>query len=205
MYTGQLTRTCFLFPGATELINILINKCINLCVVFFLQLLAYGGNMVYTVSYNTDQQEQRAIRVTSEPDLIIEVSFQTCAFTFSPLMKSLLTTFLLMCRLYGLSNRFWFLIEFEFYWTPSLNLRDSSGQWAVWSPEIISSLSRRHLGQGHRSGASLTLNTGTACVAGGNSLACFMHSCLQHYLSFPASNWLLHRWRPLNEVANKSW
>ncbi|XP_030260302.1 laminin subunit alpha-2 isoform X4 [Sparus aurata] len=36
------------------------------------KLLAYGGNVVYTVSYNTDQQEQRAIRVTSEPDLIIE-------------------------------------------------------------------------------------------------------------------------------------
>ena len=55
--------------------------------------------MVYTVSYNTDQQEQRAIRVTSEPDLIIEVSFQTRAFTFSPLMKSLLTAFLLMSLL----------------------------------------------------------------------------------------------------------
>lgn len=31
--------------------------------------------MVYTVSYTTDQHEQMAIRVTSEPDLIIEVSF----------------------------------------------------------------------------------------------------------------------------------
>ncbi|XP_074541079.1 laminin subunit alpha-2 [Halichoeres trimaculatus] len=36
------------------------------------KLTAYGGRVVYTVSYNTDQQEQRAIRVTSEPDLIIE-------------------------------------------------------------------------------------------------------------------------------------
>ncbi|XP_026175287.1 laminin subunit alpha-2 isoform X3 [Mastacembelus armatus] len=33
---------------------------------------AYGGSMLYTVSYTIDQQEQRAIRVTSEPDLIIE-------------------------------------------------------------------------------------------------------------------------------------
>ncbi|XP_029984754.1 laminin subunit alpha-2 isoform X3 [Sphaeramia orbicularis] len=38
------------------------------------KLSAYGGNVVYTVSYTTDQQEQRAIRVTSEPDLIIEGS-----------------------------------------------------------------------------------------------------------------------------------
>ncbi|XP_028252901.1 laminin subunit alpha-2 isoform X2 [Parambassis ranga] len=36
------------------------------------KLLAYGGSLVYTVSYSTDQQEQMAIRVTSEPDLIIE-------------------------------------------------------------------------------------------------------------------------------------
>lgn len=43
----------------------------------FPQLSAYGGNIVYTVSYNTDQQEQVIIRVTSEPDLIIEVSFQS--------------------------------------------------------------------------------------------------------------------------------
>ncbi|XP_029351939.1 laminin subunit alpha-2 isoform X3 [Echeneis naucrates] len=33
---------------------------------------AYGGSVVYSVSYTTDQQEQRPIRVTSEPDLIIE-------------------------------------------------------------------------------------------------------------------------------------
>ncbi|KAK5616507.1 hypothetical protein CRENBAI_009395 [Crenichthys baileyi] len=33
---------------------------------------AYGGNVVFTVSYTTHQQEQVAIRVTSEPDLIIE-------------------------------------------------------------------------------------------------------------------------------------
>ncbi|KAM7367692.1 hypothetical protein PAMP_013975 [Pampus punctatissimus] len=36
------------------------------------KLSAYGGSVVYTVSYTTDQQEQMAIRVTSEPDLIIE-------------------------------------------------------------------------------------------------------------------------------------
>ncbi|XP_029705872.1 LOW QUALITY PROTEIN: laminin subunit alpha-2 [Takifugu rubripes] len=36
------------------------------------KLTAYGGNLAYTVSYNTDQQEQSVIRVTSEPDLIIE-------------------------------------------------------------------------------------------------------------------------------------
>ncbi|XP_055088114.1 laminin subunit alpha-2 isoform X4 [Periophthalmus magnuspinnatus] len=36
------------------------------------KLAAYGGNVVYTVSYTVDQQEQTAIRVTSEPDLIIE-------------------------------------------------------------------------------------------------------------------------------------
>uniref|UniRef100_A0A3Q3VVE3 Basement membrane-specific heparan sulfate proteoglycan core protein n=1 Tax=Mola mola TaxID=94237 RepID=A0A3Q3VVE3_MOLML len=36
------------------------------------KLSAYGGSVVYTVSYNTDQQEQVIIRVTSEPDLIIE-------------------------------------------------------------------------------------------------------------------------------------
>ncbi|XP_056260714.1 laminin subunit alpha-2 isoform X6 [Seriola aureovittata] len=36
------------------------------------KLSAYGGSVVYTVSYTTDQQEQRAIRVTSEHDLIIE-------------------------------------------------------------------------------------------------------------------------------------
>ncbi|XP_061742141.1 laminin subunit alpha-2 isoform X4 [Nerophis ophidion] len=36
------------------------------------KLSAYGGSVVYTVSYSTDQQEQMAIRVTSEPDLIIE-------------------------------------------------------------------------------------------------------------------------------------
>ncbi|XP_061125977.1 laminin subunit alpha-2 isoform X2 [Syngnathus typhle] len=35
------------------------------------KLPAYGGTMVYTVSYTVDQQEQ-GIRVTSEPDLIIE-------------------------------------------------------------------------------------------------------------------------------------
>ncbi|XP_068198951.1 laminin subunit alpha-2 isoform X1 [Antennarius striatus] len=35
---------------------------------------AYGGTVSYTVSYNTDQLEQTAIRVTSEPDLIIEGS-----------------------------------------------------------------------------------------------------------------------------------
>ncbi|XP_037606028.1 laminin subunit alpha-2 isoform X7 [Sebastes umbrosus] len=33
---------------------------------------AYGGSVTYTVSYTTDQQEQAAIRVTSQPDLIIE-------------------------------------------------------------------------------------------------------------------------------------
>ncbi|XP_051908452.1 laminin subunit alpha-2 isoform X2 [Hippocampus zosterae] len=37
------------------------------------KLLAYGGTMVYTVSYTIDQQDQ-IIRVTSEPDLIIEGS-----------------------------------------------------------------------------------------------------------------------------------
>ncbi|XP_075893685.1 laminin subunit alpha-2 isoform X3 [Nelusetta ayraudi] len=36
------------------------------------KLTAYGGFISYTVSYKTDQQEQTAIRVTSEPDLIIE-------------------------------------------------------------------------------------------------------------------------------------
>ncbi|KAM6915637.1 laminin subunit alpha-2 isoform 2-T2 [Xenentodon cancila] len=36
------------------------------------KLTAYGGSVVFTVSYTTDQQEQMAIRVTSEPDLIIE-------------------------------------------------------------------------------------------------------------------------------------
>ncbi|KAF3703025.1 Laminin subunit alpha-2 [Channa argus] len=36
------------------------------------KLTAYGGSIVYTVSYTTDQQEPMAIRVTSEPDLIIE-------------------------------------------------------------------------------------------------------------------------------------
>ncbi|XP_071058103.1 laminin subunit alpha-2 isoform X1 [Pseudochaenichthys georgianus] len=33
---------------------------------------AYGGSLVYTVSYTTDQPEPMAIRVTSQPDLIIE-------------------------------------------------------------------------------------------------------------------------------------
>ncbi|XP_047244519.1 laminin subunit alpha-2 isoform X11 [Girardinichthys multiradiatus] len=36
------------------------------------KILAYGGDVVFTVSYTTHQQEQVAIRVTSEPDLIIE-------------------------------------------------------------------------------------------------------------------------------------
>ncbi|XP_060907751.1 laminin subunit alpha-2 isoform X3 [Labrus mixtus] len=36
------------------------------------KLTAYGGSVVYSVSYSIDQQEQRVIRVTSEPDLIIE-------------------------------------------------------------------------------------------------------------------------------------
>ncbi|XP_031717276.1 laminin subunit alpha-2 [Anarrhichthys ocellatus] len=36
------------------------------------KLSAYGGSLVYTVSYTTDQQEQMAIRVTSQPDLVIE-------------------------------------------------------------------------------------------------------------------------------------
>nr|XP_040016242.1 laminin subunit alpha-2 isoform X6 [Gasterosteus aculeatus aculeatus] len=36
------------------------------------KLSAYGGTLVYTVSYATDQQEQTAIRVTSQPDLVIE-------------------------------------------------------------------------------------------------------------------------------------
>ncbi|XP_041661165.1 laminin subunit alpha-2 isoform X7 [Cheilinus undulatus] len=36
------------------------------------KLTAYGGSVVYTVSYSIDQQQQRAIRVTSEPDVIIE-------------------------------------------------------------------------------------------------------------------------------------
>ncbi|KAI3364158.1 hypothetical protein L3Q82_010974 [Scortum barcoo] len=36
------------------------------------KLSAYGGSIAYTVSYTTDQQEQMTIRVTSEPDLIIE-------------------------------------------------------------------------------------------------------------------------------------
>lgn len=40
-----------------------------------LQLSAYGGNVIFTVSYTVDQQEEESIRVTSEPDLIIEVSF----------------------------------------------------------------------------------------------------------------------------------
>uniref|UniRef100_A0A3Q3D5A7 Basement membrane-specific heparan sulfate proteoglycan core protein n=1 Tax=Hippocampus comes TaxID=109280 RepID=A0A3Q3D5A7_HIPCM len=40
------------------------------------KLPAYGGTMVYTVSYTIDQQDQ-IIRVTSEPDLIIEVSLQS--------------------------------------------------------------------------------------------------------------------------------
>ncbi|XP_015224720.1 PREDICTED: laminin subunit alpha-2 isoform X8 [Cyprinodon variegatus] len=33
---------------------------------------AYGGDVVFTVSYTTHEQEQENIRVTSEPDLIIE-------------------------------------------------------------------------------------------------------------------------------------
>ncbi|XP_047184472.1 laminin subunit alpha-2 isoform X4 [Scophthalmus maximus] len=36
------------------------------------KLKAYGGSVVYTVSYTTDRQGQVAIRVTSEPDLVIE-------------------------------------------------------------------------------------------------------------------------------------
>lgn len=36
------------------------------------KLTAYGGSVVYTVSYTTDQQEQTRIRITSEPDIIIE-------------------------------------------------------------------------------------------------------------------------------------
>ncbi|XP_056150110.1 laminin subunit alpha-2 [Lampris incognitus] len=36
------------------------------------KLLAYGGSLSYTVSYTTDQQQQTAIRVTSQPDLVIE-------------------------------------------------------------------------------------------------------------------------------------
>ncbi|KAM4601168.1 laminin subunit alpha-2 [Polymixia lowei] len=36
------------------------------------KLSAYGGSLVYTVSYTTDQQQQTAVRVTSQPDLIIE-------------------------------------------------------------------------------------------------------------------------------------
>ncbi|XP_058469730.1 laminin subunit alpha-2 isoform X2 [Solea solea] len=36
------------------------------------KITAYGGSVVYAVSYSIDQQEQRSIRVTSEPDLIIE-------------------------------------------------------------------------------------------------------------------------------------
>nr|XP_004550571.2 laminin subunit alpha-2 isoform X4 [Maylandia zebra] len=36
------------------------------------KLSAYGGNVIFTVSYTVEQQEQVSIRVTSEPDLIIE-------------------------------------------------------------------------------------------------------------------------------------
>uniref|UniRef100_UPI003AAF5012 laminin subunit alpha-2 n=1 Tax=Centroberyx gerrardi TaxID=166262 RepID=UPI003AAF5012 len=36
------------------------------------KLSAYGGSVVYTVSYTTDQQQQAPIRVTSQPDLVIE-------------------------------------------------------------------------------------------------------------------------------------
>ncbi|XP_069017691.1 laminin subunit alpha-2 [Embiotoca jacksoni] len=36
------------------------------------KLSAYGGSVFFSVSYTTDQQEQRDIRVTSEPDLILE-------------------------------------------------------------------------------------------------------------------------------------
>ncbi|XP_023808537.1 laminin subunit alpha-2 isoform X2 [Oryzias latipes] len=36
------------------------------------KLTAYGGIVTFTVSYTTDQQVQNAIRVTSEPDLIIQ-------------------------------------------------------------------------------------------------------------------------------------
>nr|XP_057947713.1 laminin subunit alpha-2 isoform X3 [Doryrhamphus excisus] len=36
------------------------------------KLSAYGGGVVYTVSYITEQQEEMPIRVTSEPDLIVE-------------------------------------------------------------------------------------------------------------------------------------
>ncbi|XP_056283363.1 laminin subunit alpha-2 isoform X4 [Pseudoliparis swirei] len=36
------------------------------------KLTAYGGSLVSSVSYTTDQQEQMAIRVTSQPDLVIE-------------------------------------------------------------------------------------------------------------------------------------
>ncbi|XP_030577117.1 laminin subunit alpha-2 isoform X2 [Archocentrus centrarchus] len=36
------------------------------------KLSAYGGSVVFTVSYTTDKTEQMSIRVTSEPDLIIE-------------------------------------------------------------------------------------------------------------------------------------
>lgn len=46
----------------------------NWSVYLHFQLPAYGGLISYTVSYKTDE-EQTAIRVTSEPDLIIEVSF----------------------------------------------------------------------------------------------------------------------------------
>ncbi|TNN34084.1 Laminin subunit alpha-1 [Liparis tanakae] len=38
----------------------------------FCRLTAYGGSLVSSVSYTTDQQEQAAIRVTSQPDLVIE-------------------------------------------------------------------------------------------------------------------------------------
>ncbi|XP_055362116.1 laminin subunit alpha-2 isoform X2 [Betta splendens] len=36
------------------------------------KLSAYGGSVVFTVSYSTDQPDEMAIRVSSEPDLIIE-------------------------------------------------------------------------------------------------------------------------------------
>lgn len=70
---------------------------LNWLVLFvFAQLSAYGGSVVYTVSYNTDQQEQVIIRVTSEPDLIIEVSFQSHAeiettWSFGVLKSSLIS------------------------------------------------------------------------------------------------------------------
>lgn len=76
----QLKLTYYVGSVLEDLVTFLANldllTSLSACVV--LQLSAYGGSVVYTVSYTTDQKEQTTIRVTSEPDLIIEVSKRAC-------------------------------------------------------------------------------------------------------------------------------